>query len=74
MEEEQIVFFRNLYDSFLSLDVDVNTYIIWEGDFNCHLDKEDADGGACMLKIKSINIINTIIEDLEDMESPKSEC
>ena len=65
MEEEQIVFFRNLYDSFLSLDVDVNTYIIWGGDFNCHLDKEDADGGACSLKIKSINIINTINEDLE---------
>ena len=65
LEEEQIVFFRNLYDSFLSLDVDVNTYIIWGGDFNCHLDKEDADGGAYRLKIKSINIINTIIEDLE---------
>ena len=48
---------------------------IWGGDFNCHLQKIDADGGRCVTKKNSVHKIETLMSenDLCDIWRLKNE-
>ena len=67
-ELDQVLYFTDLRELFLTLECGDNASFVWGGDFNCPLTNRDVDKSEVKLKYKSINIINNIIDTFNSVD------
>ena len=54
-EQDQVIYFRNLFDQISTIDCPLETHIVWGGDFNVIFDLDlEASGGNPSLKLNSV--------------------
>ena len=63
-EQGQLCTLNEISDKLKALSVDVDTRLIWGGDWNCILDKSlDAMGGSPSFKKESVKLIQNLMND-----------
>ena len=63
-EQGQLCTLNEISDKLKTLTVDVNTRLIWRGDWNCILDESlDAMGESPSLKKESVKLIQNLMND-----------
>ena len=65
-EKGQLCTLNEISDKLKTLSVDVDTRLIWGGDWNCILDKSlEAMGGSPSLKKESVKLIQNLMNDFD---------
>ena len=66
VEKDQIFIMKEIMQKVSSIDIPIDTYIIWGGDFNFCFDIElEAYGGNPVKKVKSIETIESIMQEYD---------
>ena len=64
IESQQVHFLTQIEECIASLNISPNVMTVWGGDFNCHLQNIDADGGRCVTKKNSVHKIETLMSKM----------